>query len=147
MPINRTMSGQDWSLLIALAVLWGGSFFFVEVALEAFPPLTLVFARVGIAAVALNLLVVMLGQRMPTEKRVWGAFLVMGLLNNLIPFSLIFWGQTHIESGLASILNATTPIFTVLVAHVLTSDEKLRAGRAIGVCDTKSEPQAQGRKQ
>ena len=133
MSVNRSMSGLEWSLLLVLAVLWGGSFFFGEVALGQLPPLTLVFARVSIAAVMLHIVVFALGQRMPLDWRAWAAFLGMGLLNNLIPFSLIFWGQTYIESGLVSILNATTPIFTVIVAHLLTSDEKLRINRALGV--------------
>ena len=130
---NHSMSGLEWSLLSVLAVLWGGSFFFGEVALDELPPLTLVFARVSIAAAVLHIVVLATGQRMPRKWRAWGAFLAMGLLNNLIPFSLIFWGQTRIESGLASILNATTPIFTVLVAHLLTRDEKLKSNRALGV--------------
>lgn len=89
--------------------------------------------RVGLAAIALNLVVVAMGQRMPRGWRAWGPFLAMGALNNLIPFSLIFWGQTQIASGLASILNATTPLFTVLLAHVLTRDERLTPNRAAGV--------------
>ncbi len=133
MNVNRSMNGFEWFLLLILAVLWGGSFFLVEVALGGLPLLTLVFARVSIAALVLHVVGLVLGKRMPTERRTWGAFFVMGLLNNLIPFSLIFWGQTHITSSLASILNATTPIFTVLLAHLLTHDEKLRPGRLLGV--------------
>lgn len=130
---NHSMSRMEWSLLLVLAVLWGASFFFGEIALTELPPLTLVFARVSIAAIVLHIVILAMGQRMPTDWRAWGSFITMGLLNNLIPFSLIFWGQTHIESGLASILNATTPIFTVVLAHVLTHDEKIRPSRAIGV--------------
>jgi drug/metabolite transporter (DMT)-like permease len=74
-----------------------------------------------------------MGLRMPGERRIWMAFFGMGFLNNLIPFSLIVWGQTHIASGLASILNATTPLFSVVVAHWLTSDEKLTRGRLAGI--------------
>ncbi|MEX2315338.1 MAG: DMT family transporter, partial [Thermomicrobiales bacterium] len=81
----------------------------------------------------LNLIVLASGQRMPRSLRSWMPFLAMGALNNLIPFSLIFWGQTQIASGLASILNATTPLFTVLLAHLLTRDERLTAGKAFGV--------------
>jgi drug/metabolite transporter (DMT)-like permease len=103
------------------------------VALMELQPLTVVLARVTLAALALNLLVRASGQRMPRSPRVWAAFLAMGALNNLIPFSLIFWGQTQIASGLASILNATTPLFTVVLAHLLTSDEKLTANRLAGV--------------
>ncbi len=130
---GKVMGPSEWGLLVGLSMLWGGSFFFAEVALAELPPFTIVFARVGIAAVALALLVRALGQRMPREPRLWGAFLVMGALNNVIPFSLIVTGQTRIAGGLAAILNATTPLFTVLLAHLLTGDEKLTAPRLAGV--------------
>ena len=122
-----------WLLLVSLSVLWGGSFFFAEIALRELPPLTIVLGRVGIAAICLHLLVIITGQRMPKSLRLWGAFLVMGTLNNLIPFSLIVWGQTEITSGLASILNATTPLFAVVIAHFLTADEKLTIHKAAGI--------------
>jgi drug/metabolite transporter (DMT)-like permease len=123
----------EWTLLIALSVLWGGSFFFIGVAVDALPPFTIVALRVGLAAVALNVIVPALGLMMPKDWRHWLAFLGMGALNNVIPFSLIVWGQTHISGGLASILNATAPFFTVVVAHFLTSDEKLTGRRFAGV--------------
>ena len=119
------MTPFEWLLLLLLSVLWGGSFFFGEVALAELPPLTLVLGRVALAAVTLNLVVVATGQRMPRDVRLWSAFLVMGALNNFIPYSLIFWGQTEITSSLASILNATTPLWTVVLAHVLTHDERM----------------------
>ena len=130
---NRVMSGGEWSLLVLLSVLWGGSFFFAEVALAELPPFTVVLGRVGLAAVVLILLVRLRGQRMPASARTWGAFLVMGFLNNAVPFSLIVWGQTQIASGLASILNATTPVFVVVFAHVLTRDERMTGNRLAGV--------------
>jgi drug/metabolite transporter (DMT)-like permease len=113
--------------------LWGGSFFFVGVAVKALPPFTIVLLRVAIAAAALHLVSKATRTTMPWDSKTWLAFFGMGLLNNAIPFSLIVWGQTQIASGLASILNATTPLFTVLVAHVLTADERLTKGRIIGV--------------
>lgn len=131
--INPTMGPLEWALLLTLSVLWGGSFFFVEVAVTALPPLTVVALRVGLAAIALNLAMPLLGLRMPLAPRVWLAFLAMGAVNNLIPFSLIAWGQTQIAGGLAAILNATTPLFTVLVAHALTADEKASPPRLAGV--------------
>lgn len=127
------MGATEWFLLIALAILWGGSFFLAAVALVELRPLSVVLGRVGIAAIALNLLVLATGRRMPRGLAPWGAFFAMGLLNNLIPFSLIFAGQTQIASGLASILNATTPLFTVVLAHFLTRDERLSATRFGGV--------------
>ncbi len=130
---NRVMGGREWLLLVVLSVLWGGSFFFSEVALVELRPFTVVLGRVGSAAIALVAFVYVTGRRMPASPRLWGAFLVMGALNNLIPFSLIVWGQVTIDSGLASILNATTPLFTVVLAHVLTRDERMTRNRLIGV--------------
>ena len=131
--INSSMGPAEWFLLIALSVLWGGSFFFVEVAVDALGPLTIVALRVGLAALALNLIVIAMGLRIPKDRQLWTAFLGMGFLNNMIPFSLIVWGQAYIASGLASILNASTPFFTVIAAHYLTSDEKMNGGRLAGV--------------
>jgi len=127
------MSGRTWVMLLALAMVWGGSFFFNGVAVRELPSITLVWLRVACAAATLLIVLRLLGQRMPMERRVWLAFLGMGLLNNALPFVLIVWGQHRIASGLASILNATTPLFTVLVAHLLTSDEKLTALKGTGV--------------
>ena len=133
MAIKRRMGLAEWLLLVALSVLWGGSFFFAEVALAELPPFTVVLARVSLAAVALVAMVLASRQPVPRSLRLWGAFVMMGALNNLIPFSLIVWGQTEIASGLAAILNATTPLFTVLLAHLLTTDERLTSARFAGV--------------
>jgi drug/metabolite transporter (DMT)-like permease len=127
------LSGRDWILLIALSIIWGGSFFFAKIAVQELPPLTVVLGRVGIGAVALMLILLASGQALPRDFRLWRDFLVMGLLNNLIPFSLIFWGQQHIASGLASILNATTPLFTLILAQFLTDDDRLTASRLGGI--------------
>jgi drug/metabolite transporter (DMT)-like permease len=129
----KVMGLSEWGLLIVLSLLWGGSFFFSEVALAELRPFSLVLGRVSLAALALHLLVLATGQRMPASPRLWGQFAAMGLLNNLVPFSLIVWGQTQIASGLASILNATTPLWGVLLAHLLTRDERLTANRLGGV--------------
>jgi drug/metabolite transporter (DMT)-like permease len=127
------MTSLEWGMLVALSVLWGGSFFFTGVAIRELPPLTIVFLRVALAAVILLTVLKAIGLRMPKDRSVWLAFLGMGFLNNVVPFCLIVWGQTHIASGLASILNATTPLFTVMVAHALTADEKMTGGRLAGV--------------
>jgi drug/metabolite transporter (DMT)-like permease len=132
-PAARSLSGSDWLLLILLSVVWGGSFFFAKIAVAELPPLSIVLARVALAAAALHLLLRATGQRMPGDLLLWRDFLLMGLLNNAIPFSLIFWGQQEIASGLASILNATTPLFTVLVAHAGTRDEKATPAKLLGV--------------
>lgn len=130
---SQSMGPAAWALLVALSVVWGGSFFFVEVALRELGPFTIVLGRIGFAALALLLLVAFTGQAMPRDGATWGAFFVMGGLNNLIPFSLITWGQVSIESGLASILNATTPLFAVVLAHFLTADERMTPNRLAGV--------------
>ncbi len=127
------MGRLDWCLLLALSVLWGGSFLFVGIAVRDLPPFTIVLLRVAIAALALNLALRAAGIALPRDGASWRAFLGMGLLNNAIPFSLIVWGQTHIASGLAAILNATTPLFTVLVAHCLTADDRLTRARLAGL--------------
>jgi drug/metabolite transporter (DMT)-like permease len=132
-PQQRPMNAAEWALLLLLALLWGGSFFFGKLALAAVPPLTLVVLRTGTAALALLLYLAVSGQGLPMSLTVWRGFLVMGLLNNAIPFALINWGQTRIDSGLAAILNATTPLFTVLLAHLVTTDQKLTRGRVAGV--------------
>ncbi len=128
--LNRPMSAREWYLLLTLTLLWGGSFFFTGIAVKELPPFTLVLARVGLATLLLQGAILVLGRRPPWRH--WPAFLVMGLLNNAIPFSLIVWGQTSIASGLAAILNATTPLFTVLIAHAVTTDEKLTGPRLVG---------------
>jgi drug/metabolite transporter (DMT)-like permease len=131
--LMSSMKPKEWWLLIILSVFWGGSFFFVEVALLDFQPFTLVFLRIAIAALILVGVVCLTGKRLPASFKTWSGYAVMGMLNNAIPFSLIVWGQTHIQSGVASILNATTPIFTVLLAHFLTSDERLTTKKIMGV--------------
>ncbi len=130
----RPMSAGVWGLIVLLSVVWGGSFFLTEIILTGMGPLTLVTGRVGIAAIGLWVVIAVRGEALPRFGWIWLALLVMGALNNVIPFSLISWGQTRIDSGVASILNATTPLFAVLVAHIFTQDEKLTARRLAGVC-------------
>ena len=119
-------------MLLLLAAVWGGSFFFGEIALSEVPPLTITLHRVFWAVPILALIVLIKGLPIPKSKNVWGAYLVMGALNNAIPFSLIFWGQTQIDSGLASILNATTAMFAAVVAGVLLKDEPLTPRKIVG---------------
>ena len=127
------MTGFEWMLLVLLSVIWGGSFFFNGIALQEFPTLSIVTARVGLAALALLFLMKMLGQGIQLNRQILKAFFGMSFLNNVVPFSLIVWGQQHIASGVASILNATTPLFTMLVAHWFTTDEKINPRRLLGV--------------
>jgi drug/metabolite transporter (DMT)-like permease len=132
-PINHRMGPVEWGLLFALAFLWSWVFFLTKVALGDMPPFTVVALRLGIGAIMLYGVVLFSGAHMPTSLRTWVAFAGMGALNNFLPFCLIAWGQTQIASGLAAILNATTPLFTVLLAHVLTPDERMTPNRLGGV--------------
>jgi len=127
------MGAPEWFALLALSSLWGGSFFFYKVLVQELPPFTVVLGRVSIAALALHLLLLARRDPLILTLQQWKSFLVLGLLNNVIPFSLIAFGEIRIASGSAAILNATTPIFTILVAHFLTSDEKITAAKGVGV--------------
>jgi len=133
MRFDWTMSANKWGLLFLLALLWGSSFFFYKILVAALPPVTVVLGRVGIAAVAMNLWLLANRQSMPLGRGLWQRFLLLGFLNNVFPFILIAWGETRISSGMASILNATTPIFMVIVAHWGTEDEKLSWGKTTGI--------------
>lgn len=126
------MTAIDWILLWTLSLLWGGSFLFNELALAGLPPLSIVWGRVALAAVLLGLALRLSGQVMPS-RRLWPALAVMGVLNNLVPFTLFVLAQGQITGALASVLNATTPLFTVLVAHLATRDERLTPVKAAGV--------------
>ncbi|PKR55247.1 DMT family transporter [Thalassospira marina] len=132
-PSEQGIDGLSWLMLIVLSVLWGGSFFFTEIALRELPPFNLVLARVALAATILWLIIGLRRISLPHMPSVWLGFLVMGILNNMIPFSLIVWSQTYIASGLAAILNATTPLFTLIIAHIATDSDKLTLRKVIGV--------------
>ena len=119
-------------MLLLLAAVWGGSFFFAEVALKEVPPLTVTMFRVVWAVPFLALIVFFKGILIPRSLKVWWSYLVMGALNNAIPFSLIFWGQTQIESGLASILNGTTAMFAAVISGLLLPDEPLTLKKILG---------------
>lgn len=127
------MTYHDWGLLFLLSLLWGGAFFFAAVAVRELPPLTVVLTRTGLAALVLACVLRYRNEDWPFRARAIPAFLIMGLLNNLLPFSLLFWAQTMIPSGLASILNATTPVFAIVVAHFLLTDERMASNKAIGI--------------
>ena len=127
------MGAQEWALLVVLSVLWGASFYFFKVLIAELPILTIVLGRLGLAALLMNLLMVLKGNALPSSPRLWGAFIVMGLLNNVVPFILLVWSEIRISSGLAAILNATTPIFAVIVAHFTTANEKLNWSKGIGL--------------
>lgn len=131
--VEPRMDARTWALLLALSVLWGGSFFFVGVAVREVPPLAIVFARVALAAAALHLLLALQGRALRLDGARWRALFGMALLNNVVPFVLFVWGQAQIASGVAAILNATTPLFGAVLAHFLTRDEKLNGAKVFGI--------------
>lgn len=128
-----TMGGREWTMLVILAMLWGASFFFFKVMLQELPPFAVVLGRVGLAAIILNAWLFLRKDYMTKSAAIWRDLLIMGLINNVVPFSLIVFAEQRISSGLASILNATTPIFTVIAAHWFTSNEKLSGNKIFGV--------------
>ena len=131
--IHRLMGRAEWTIMLALALIWGAAFFCIKVAVTHVEPLTYVWLRLSIAAAALWALLRWRGDRLSLPLKLWGAILVLALLNNMIPFALFGWGQQRIASGLASILNATTPIWGVIAAHLWTRDERMTPARMIGV--------------
>lgn len=131
-PSDNNIDSRDWSLLILLSVLWGGSFFFNGIIVKEVPPFTAVLLRVSVAALLLVPLLRICAIAWPRGLSGWTPFFAIGLFNNVLPFSLIVTGQTYVPSGLASILNATTPLFTVLVM-VAAGEEALQPRRVVGV--------------
>ncbi len=131
--IRTQMNRSDWLTMAVLALIWGSAFFFISVAVHAIQPLTYVWLRLTIAASGLWLFLWWKGARIGLPRSVWGSILLLAILNNALPFALFGWGQTHIASGLASILNATTPIWGVVVAHVFTEDERMSPRKLAGV--------------
>jgi len=132
-PANAGMTGRLWLLILLMSALWGGGFMFIKFALTGFAPFSVVAGRVGVAALALGLIVAVGRQRLPRQAKVWRAFFIMGALNNLIPWMMVAWAQTQIPSSMAAILNAPTPLLTAVMAHLLTDDEKLTPQRFTGV--------------
>ena len=131
--IRSVMNGSDWGILAALALIWGAAFMFIDVAVSHVHPLTYVWLRLSIAAAAMWLFLRFKGESLGLPREAWISMLVLSLLNNALPFTLFGWGQTHIASGLASILNATTPIWGVLVAHVFLHDERMTPRKIAGI--------------
>ncbi|MFO1091122.1 MAG: DMT family transporter [Hyphomicrobiales bacterium] len=131
--IKREMGPVQWALFLSLGFIWGLSFFFNALALKFLDPIAIVALRMVIATVALWGVAFAMGLKVPSEPERWRDLAVMGFLNNVVPFTLIVWAQKGIPSGLASILNATTPFFVLIVANYTTRDEPLTANRLAGV--------------
>ena len=132
-PVSSHMNFHVWVMLIVLSILWGTSFIFTEIALEDFRPLTIATLRVSGAASALWIYLLIIGAEIPRSLSIWGAFLIMGIVNNAIPFAAIMFAQTLISASLASILNSTAPLFTVVLAGILLSDERITPARIFAV--------------
>ena len=128
-----TLTAGDWARLLSLALLWGGAYFLTRIALTEVPPLTIVFARVGIAALTLWAAMVVLRVPLPLDARVWGVMAVLGLINNAAPFALIAWGQQFVGTAVAAIVNGVTPLFTLVIAHFVLPGERLTARRVAGL--------------
>ncbi|MEP1354909.1 MAG: DMT family transporter [Tateyamaria sp.] len=133
MTPQKTMTGRAWAEMILLATIWGASFLAIRVALDEVPPLTSVAHRTGWAMLALWAVVAVMRLPLPRDPHIWLGFLGMGLLNNVIPFGLMAWGQLYIETGLTSILNGATAIFGVIAAALFFADERITTRKAIGV--------------
>ena len=133
MNTQKSISTRAWAEMLLLATIWGASFVSIRIALDEIGPMTAVAHRVGWAMLALWAAVLVMRLPIPRDPKVWIGFMGMGLLNNVIPFGLMAWGQLYIESGLTSILNAATAIFGVIAASIFFADERVTPRKAVGV--------------
>ena len=131
--ISRTMNPTQWLMLIVLSMLWGGSFLFLGVSVSELPIFTVIALRVFLAAIILYAAMRIAGESLPRDRAAWTAFIVMGIINNVIPFTLLGFGQSYIASGLAALLTAATPLIGNLAAHFTWHDEPLTTNRVIGM--------------
>jgi drug/metabolite transporter (DMT)-like permease len=131
-PKNPNLA-LEIGLLTLLSLIWGGSFTLIKVAVDTIPPLTMVAARVAVAAAVLIFIARAQGLSLPRQAATWAAFFVQGLLQSALPFSLISWGEKHIASGLAGVLNATPPMFVLLIAMVTSGRRNMGAKKIVGV--------------
>jgi drug/metabolite transporter (DMT)-like permease len=127
------MNARQFLILLVLGLIWGASFLFIKVAVVTIPPFTVAFGRTALAALILYIVLRYRGLKLGSWGHLWGSFLVLGLLNGAVPYTLITWAEIHIDSGLAAILNALMPLFTVLLAHFFTQDEKLNWTKVVGI--------------
>ncbi len=130
---RRGYQPVDYLLLLLLSAIWGSSFLFIKLAVAAIPPMTLVAARLGLAALALMLFLVATGRGLPRGWDIWRGFLVVAAIGNVVPFFLINWGEVTVDSSLAAILLATVPLATIMLAHVFTQDDRLTPLKGLGV--------------
>lgn len=126
------MTLRNFSWLLLLAVLWGPSFLFIKVAVQEIPPITLANLRVGIAALILYVILRAKGRKLPRSREMWRHFIIAGFFANALPFALFSWGEIYVDSALASILNGTTPLFTILFAHFFIPEDRITPPKLLG---------------
>jgi drug/metabolite transporter (DMT)-like permease len=131
--MTPTLTGRDWGILMVLALVWGSSFLLIELGLTGFGPLTLVFLRIALAVPLMLVAMRVAGQVLPRDLFSWRQLTIIGFLNLAFSQALFFWAQTRIDSGLASILNATVPLWGVVMAHYFTADERATRAKVVGV--------------
>ncbi|HLZ64727.1 MAG TPA: DMT family transporter [Aliidongia sp.] len=122
----------DLALLLLLSLLWGASYALIRIAVETIPPLTLVAGRVTIATLLLQLVLARQGTALPRSPVLWRRFAIQAAMNGILPFSLIAWGEQRIDSGLAGVLNSTTPIFAFLFARIWVRQETATLRQLLG---------------
>ena len=127
------MKTRNLLLLLLLATLWGPSFLLIKVAVAEIPPITLIFGRLGLAAIILYGVLRLSGGNLPRPGRIWIPLAIVAIFQTAFPFVLLSWAEQHIDSALAAILNGLTPLFTILIAHLLTTDDKLTSAKAVGI--------------
>ncbi len=131
--MSPTTSPRDLALLLLLAAIWGSSYTLIKLALPTVPPVTVTAGRMIVAAAVMLVVIRLRGERLPSRLRDWAPYLVTGIIGNALPFTLINWGETRIDAGLAAILTGVMPLGTMLLAHVFISDERFTLRKGAGV--------------
>jgi drug/metabolite transporter (DMT)-like permease len=132
-PMKLSPRAVNIALLLALSSIWGSSYMLIKIGLDTVPPVTVAAARIALGAATLLVVVQIRGLRLPRGVRAWTPFAVMAMVGNVLPFSLIAWGETHIHSGLTAILLGVVPVSTMVLAHIFTTDERFTANKLAGL--------------
>lgn len=131
--MTNRISRLDWALFFGLALAWGSSYLFIKIGIQSLSPFTLVACRLGIATVVLGTVVAVAREKLPHDRLTYARLVVMACLNIVIPFSLIAWGERYIDSGMAAVLQAMTPLFTLILASLALDDERISLNRLVGL--------------
>src|SRR5512142_234448 len=124
---------SNWLMFGSLGLIWGSSFLLIKIGLQQLDALSLVSARIGIAAIAFVCALAVMRKRLPPDRRTRINLAITGIINTAIPFILITWGENTIDSGLASVLDATVPLFSIVIAHLALHDDKITMGKIMGL--------------